>query len=287
MNARQQNPRHGGRIGLGLWRAAGLSCLLVAVSGQGANYLTRVWQTEQGLPQNTVTAIEQTPDGYLWVGTQQGLARFDGVRFVVFNSANVPAFKSDRISALLVDPEDGLWIGTEGGGVVLCRAGIFQNWSVLDGLSSDMVTSLAAGADGDIWVGTVYGLNRFQKGRFTTYTEAEGLPGAGVLALATDAQGRLWAGTDRGLGCFAEGKFQPVQSGDLRIERLVVDPAGDLWFGGQAYGLLRAKQGQGAPQQIISSGQVTALAQSAPDSLWVGMGAEGSAAGSVRQSQRR
>ena len=274
MNARRQSYRSGGRIGLGVWQAACLGCLLAAMSGQGANYLTRVWQTEQGLPQNTVTAILQTADGYLWIGTQQGLARFDGTRFVVFNSANIPAFKSDCISALLADPEDGLWIGTEGGGVIRCRAGHFQNWSVLDGLSSDMVTSLAAGADGDIWVGTVYGLNRFQAGRFTTYTEAEGLPGAEVLALAADGKGGLWVGTEQGLGRFAEGELHAVESGDLRIERLIVDRVGDVWVGGQAYGLLRAKQGQGALQPVLPVGQVTALGQASPDGLWVGMGGE-------------
>ena len=66
-----------------------------------------------------------------------------------------------------------------------------------------------------------------------------------------------------------------MDSGDLRIERLIVDQAGDLWVGGQAYGLLRAKQGQGALQQIFPLGQVTALGHASPDGLWVGMGAEG------------
>jgi ligand-binding sensor domain-containing protein/signal transduction histidine kinase len=252
-----------------------LAAVLSVHPARSTAYLTRVWQTEQGLPQNTVTAIVQTPDGYLWIGTQHGLARFDGVRFVVFNSANVAAFKSDRISALLADPEDGLWIGTEGGGVIRCRDGQFQNWSVLDGLSSDMVTSLTAGAEGDVWVGTVYGLNRFQAGRFITYTVAEGLPGSEVLALTTDGQGRLWVGTERGLGQMTGGKLQPVESDGLRVEQLVVDQTGDVWAGGPTSGLMRVKQGQSVLQQVPTSGRVTALCAGSGDVLWVGLGAAG------------
>jgi ligand-binding sensor domain-containing protein len=72
---------------------------------------------EQGLPQNKVTAIVQTHDGYLWVGTYNGLARFDGVRFTVFDDSNTPELRSSRITSLFEAADDALWIGTESGGV--------------------------------------------------------------------------------------------------------------------------------------------------------------------------
>ena len=81
------------------------------------NYFTRTWQMEQGLPQNKVTAVVQTRDGYLWVGTYNGLARFDGVRFTVFNGKNTPELHNRRITSLFEATDGTLWIGTESGDV--------------------------------------------------------------------------------------------------------------------------------------------------------------------------
>src|SRR5687768_16620034 len=80
-------------------------------------YRHQGWNTGEGLPQSSVESIAQTPDGYLWLGTQEGLARFDGVRFVVFDRANTPALGHNRITALAAGAEGALWIGTEGGGL--------------------------------------------------------------------------------------------------------------------------------------------------------------------------
>ena len=90
-----------------------------------AEYSIENWQMEQGLPQISVTAIAQRSDGYLWVGTFNGLARFDGVRFKIFDEGNTPALGSSRITGLTVDDQDGLWILTEPGGLVRMAAGQF------------------------------------------------------------------------------------------------------------------------------------------------------------------
>src|SRR6476646_8924959 len=74
-----------------------------------------VWLTENGLPQNTVHSIAQTSDGYIWIGTEEGLARFDGLKFTVFNKQNTPQLKSNYIRALLADRRGALWIGTAEG----------------------------------------------------------------------------------------------------------------------------------------------------------------------------
>ena len=74
-----------------------------------------VWLTESGLPQNTVHSIAQTRDGYIWVGTEEGLARFDGVQFTIFDKQNTPELKSNYIRALLADRSGALWIGTAEG----------------------------------------------------------------------------------------------------------------------------------------------------------------------------
>ncbi len=85
------------------------------MSSLSSQYLEKRWTTEDGLPQNSVNAIVQTRDGYLWLGTFGGLARFDGVKFTIFNSSNTPGLRSNRILSLFEDRAGRLWIGTEGG----------------------------------------------------------------------------------------------------------------------------------------------------------------------------
>jgi hypothetical protein len=86
-------------------------------------YRHQVWNTAEGLPQSSVESMVQTRDGYLWLGTQEGLARFDGVRFVVFDRGNTRALRHNRVTALAEDKSGALWIGTEGGGVTRLAGG--------------------------------------------------------------------------------------------------------------------------------------------------------------------
>src|SRR5215467_8269479 len=81
-------------------------------------YVHNSWRTEDGLPQNSVLAILQTRDGYLWMGTQEGLVRFNGVQFTVFDKSNTRAIKHNDVRALLQDRQGNLWIGGFGGGLI-------------------------------------------------------------------------------------------------------------------------------------------------------------------------
>src|SRR5262249_50060953 len=134
-------------------------------------YVHDVWLEDQGLPQSSVDGIVQTPDGYLWIGTQQGLARFDGVRFAVFDSKNTPQMTNEYIWTLLVDHEGTLWIGTYGGGLLQYKNGKFRAFTKKDGLSNDIVRCLFEDTAGNLWIGTDDGgLNRFKNDQFQTFT---------------------------------------------------------------------------------------------------------------------
>jgi transcriptional regulator with PAS, ATPase and Fis domain/ligand-binding sensor domain-containing protein len=129
-------------------------------------YVRQSWTTAHGLPQSSVRAIVQTRDGYLWLATHGGLARFDGARFVVFDTANTPNLKSNRILALFEDRNATLWIGTETGGLSSHRRGEFQSFSTKNGLPSDEVTAIGASRDGSLRVNTPAGTVRLRNGTF-------------------------------------------------------------------------------------------------------------------------
>ena len=100
-----------------------------------SSYKNDVWQMEQGLPQNSVFAIIQSHNGYIWIGTQEGLLRFDGIKFDTFDRDNTSAFKSNFIYFLVEDKYHTIWIGTDGGGMLSFNSGVFKSYTTENGLS--------------------------------------------------------------------------------------------------------------------------------------------------------
>src|SRR5262249_41645764 len=117
-----------------------------------SQYVAHGWlQSDDGLPQNFVGALAQTRDGYIWIATQEGLVRFDGERFTVMTTRDVPALQSNDLHALLVDHTGALWIGTRGGGLSRYADGAWRSYRQADGLPSDFILALHETRDGAIW----------------------------------------------------------------------------------------------------------------------------------------
>src|SRR5215471_14440295 len=121
-----------------MWITEGKPAQALTPGKEIIRYGHNVWRTENGLPQNTVRAILQTRDGYIWLATDEGLARFDGLRFTVFDKQNTPEIKSNNIQVLYEDREGNLWIGTDKG-LVRLKDRKFTAYSTREGLSSDNV----------------------------------------------------------------------------------------------------------------------------------------------------
>ena len=288
-------------------------------------YTSRTWQTEDGLPHNVVQALAQTPDGYLWVGTPSGLARFDGVRFTPFDARNTPALKNAAITSLCVDRAGTLWIGTREGLVRLkdgpllarqrdpqpayrCRErhlrrpgwrrsgsapragldrykeGKVSRYTRQEGLLSESIRAVFEDSQTNLWIGTAVGLNRleggddgrpsagptgcpripsgasrrtkagasglarttgmiwYNTGQFYAYDRKYGLSDSFVSAVCEDREGNLWVGTRSGLNRFREGRFfNELKSEGApydRVNTLFEDREGNLWIG-SIEGLIR------------------------------------------------
>jgi signal transduction histidine kinase/ligand-binding sensor domain-containing protein/ActR/RegA family two-component response regulator len=212
------------------------------------DYVRHTWQTADGLPQNSVRAITQTRDGYLWFGTQEGLVRFDGVRFTVFDRQTTPRFPHNHVSAIAEGRDGALWIALNGGGVGRLKDGHLRVWTTADGLSSNAVVSLVEGPDGAIWAGTYgAGLNRLHDGAIRVFRRADGLPNEFCSALAVAPDGALWIATNAGVTRFAAGRFTSYTTRDGLADDTVLSVAaaadGAMWFG-TVRGLSRLLHGE-------------------------------------------
>ena len=187
---------------------------LALTTNSGAWGLTH-WTTEQGLPQNTVKALTQTPDGYLWVGTLGGLARFDGISFSTFTPANTPGLLSDAVNALSVDSAGTLWIGT-GGGLSEWRNGLVRSWTLAEGLPARAVYQIVVRPKGGVWwrAGNSCGIT--SQGQTRAYGTDDGLASRRILSIATGGNGSLLVMSARGL--------QRLKAGEQRFSEHIPWP---------------------------------------------------------------
>lgn len=239
-----------------------------------------VWTSESGLPQNTVDAIVQTRDGYLWIGTEEGLVRFDGVRFVVSDRQNAPALRSSFVSSLFEAPDGTLWIGTYGGGLARLRNGRIEAFHP-ELLGSDRIREMHASADGGIFIATAGGgLLRIDGEKVTRSTTLNGLPSDRIWALEDDGQGGLWVATHGGgVVRWRDSRVQQKIAtseglpNDL-ARALLRDPDGTLWIGTDGGGVAMWRDGamvrtvttrDGLPSNLIRS-----LQRDRDGSLWIG-----------------
>ncbi|HSR67077.1 MAG TPA: two-component regulator propeller domain-containing protein [Acidobacteriota bacterium] len=245
-----------------------------------AKHLTQyswdVWHSEDGLPQDSVRTILQSSDGYLWLGTHEGLARFDGASFSVFNQGN-SNLPSNSISSLCETPDSTLWIGTSGG-LVRRQGREMVPLSTEDGLSSNVVEHVFCSLSGDVWAATSGGgVSLYRDGRFQSFDRQQGLGGDNVLWIAEDPSGTIWAATQGGyLNALREGMVriygpdEGLPQATVRTVLVVAD--GSLWIGTQD-GLFRRRSGGieeiALPEQLEQE-RINVLYQDKRGAVWIG-----------------
>lgn len=248
------------------------------------------WGEGDGLPQNFVTSLAQTPDGFLWAGTERGLVRFDGTRFTVFTAPEEEGLPSSWVSALHAAADGTLWLGTGDGELVRFRDGFFE--TVLDEfLGGGPVHAIEEDAGGDLWLASegseLVRVDPAAAGGTGArrYTPEDGLSGESVSALTAGPDGAIWVGSG-GVVDRVDPISDQVEAAAVRLEpgaaagALLVDSHGAVWVGTLGSGLHRSP-GAGATAEPVPSHEaldnafVTVLLEDAHGALWVGTGGGG------------
>ena len=253
--------------------------LLGAANSSVSDYSIDVWQTEQGLPQDSVTSVVQTREGYLWLGTYNGLVRFDGVRFKLFDTSNTPEFGDSRITSLFEDVDGTLWIGHETGNLTQLRAGKFTAVNLGNNWPGGSVWNMGADADGVLWM-----LNK--EGALLSLAGAKLVAQKvgseeSVPSLVKDKNGELWVVRGSLRGTLRNGRLVPwlprVQPDTNDVQRACASRDGGLWLMGS--GRVKKMIGQGT---VVDRGPapwgldlVTALLETKSGDLLVGTLREG------------
>lgn len=243
-------------------------------------YTSRIWQIDEGLPDNFVQAIAQTHDGYLWVGTRDGLARFDGVHFTVYDAKNTPQLKNSSITALCADRSGAFWIGTDGGGVVRLKDGKFVQFGKGEGLAGDNVRVIYQDKNDSIWIGTTTGLSQRRNETVKNFTTKDGLLSDVVSYIYQDRDGDLWIATGKGLNRLRSGGTMdsfnmPNGLPNDSVRGICQDSGGRIWIGSNN-GLLWYNWYWGASfyaynaRYGLSDAFVSAICEDAGGNLWVG-----------------
>lgn len=251
------------------------------VFGDTQTFNFQSWQREQGLPQSPVHVLTQTRDGYLWLGGDDGLARFDGLRFAAFGIQE--GIKTGPVNALLEDSRRRLWIGNAENGLGCWQNNQFTSLPSPPGwTASNSITALAEDADGRLWVGSDAGLRLWQNGRWQSLSAAAELNGRRVTALMRDRQGQMWvAATGAGVFRFTNNMLVPLLGDEALLADphcLLLDRAGRLWIGAGVNSVL-CRDADGWRDYTIphdqARGPISRLAQEADGTIWAGSAAGG------------
>ncbi len=247
--------------------------------------------TPKGLPNPITLAIEEDGSGFLWTGTGDGLARWDGYRFRVYRSdGHAPASLRDNfVQTLHTDPSGRLWIGTQAGGLSRYDpiTDSFVHYGNPAGRSADITSIIDDGAGG-LWIGGMGGLQHLDPadivGQAVPYTTSPGLPAGRIATLLLGRDGALWAGTEAGLYRRLKGRptFEPVplghsDTGNRSITALLQDSAGAIWAGTKDQGVLVLRPDGSRPKPVFESGNqgpalqtlnVDALVEARAGEIW-------------------
>lgn len=280
--------------------------LCVLCQNLSAQFRFDVWAIDDGLPQNSVRTIVQTRDGYLWLATLDGLVRFDGVRFTVFNKSTHKDLVTTRFTTLFEAGDGALWLGTESNGVVRFFENKFENYTTKDGLPADQVIEIYAESDRRTTIGTPQGIAYWQDGKI--YASADNLNNSSVWMFEfpnrirrggevvnlpfsllappegrpfEDRSGAVWIPQDFGLWRFQNGNFERFDKKQNFLGEASCfweDTEGTLWIGTAQQGIYQFREGiftHLTTENGLPSNEISTIFQDREGTIWLGMSNRG------------
>lgn len=269
-------------------------------------YSLSSWRDTSGLPVDSTGSLAQTRDGYLWIGTEHGLVRFDGARFTVFNKTNTQAFKTNEVFTLFTDSRGTLWIGTRGGGAIKYDGRRFTRVPI----KYRFVFGFAESRDGAVWIGAPSAAIRAKDGKYEAFTKDRGYPGGELLAMAAANDGvyiafpnsvvrldgrnarvletatsmtalfwngrELLAGDETGaLHRLSGDRFVPMlrETAGARITSIIEGARGSLWISTAGAGILRWANGtltRRGEADGLTTNSINQLLEDHEGNLWAG-----------------
>ncbi|MDB6027415.1 MAG: Two component regulator propeller domain protein [Verrucomicrobiales bacterium] len=257
-----------------------IACILQVVlpmSAADTQFNSRQWQAEDGLPNNSVQAITQTSDGYLWIGTTDGLARFDGIKFTSLDldAALGPKTGPRSITSLLEDTEKTLWIGTERNGLLVLKDGKVSRPAESREVANGSIRALFQSRDGTVWAGKTNGMLHLKNKTWELVsTFAESLPDS-IREIQEDSHGKLWLATSKGVKRWpgetgTDAATVPSLKKAVRAFRIAHD---DSFWIGTLSGLYQWKDGNTlhfTKSDGLQDNVVSALYEDLSHTVWVG-----------------
>ena len=247
-----------------------------------SQYIRNEWQSDKGFPGGQVFAITQTTDGYLWIGAEKGLVRFDGLRFQLFEPRGSAANSGPTVLGVAAAPDGSVWARLRGAGLVRYRAGNLETISSGIGPPETIVTAMVRARDDSMIVATLgFGTVAYRAGRFEVLTPQQSMPGSSfVISIAEAGTGETWFGTrDAGLLRVHQSRVERVADGlpDLKVNCLLDLPGGGLWVGTDK-GIARwtgtgiTREGIPAPLHTVPA---LMMLRDGQGSVWIAAGARG------------
>jgi signal transduction histidine kinase/ligand-binding sensor domain-containing protein/CheY-like chemotaxis protein len=253
-----------------------LPALALNPSKRLTQFQRNIWQGQHGLPQNSVSCIAQSPDGFLWLGTGDGVARFDGDSFLPFEDRSKVANRNLTIRSLCATRDGSVWFGTKGGLNRIENGQVVQTFTRHEGLPVEHIGVLYEDVSGQLWAGTGVGLIRVDRGGFTTFPVGTGPRSGAVWAICDAPGGGLWLATNQGLVLFQHGKSTRYSSAEGLPEgeliSVVVDSKGIPWVGSDTGFLARFENGRFTvfrPDPSWEARSLSSMVWDGEQNLWI------------------
>lgn len=271
------------------------SAFALSPAEKPGNYVASHWDTESGLPHNSVKQLFQTRDGYLWIGTSYGLARFDGLKFTVFNKNNTPAITNNQITSMAQTADGSLWIGTASG-LVRHLDGKFSHFTKGTGLKSETVNTLCVVPDGSLWIGGREGVVRWVDGKFIEDINTSAFDTLGMRNITVARDKAVWLATGSQALRYKDGVFTGFgrEQGLAAEPTLYIseDPEGRIIAVTQGAGIRRLEGNRFVPFELnagLSSLSLTRTVVDHSGNLWIGsiLGLDRYSAGKIDQHADR